>query len=49
MSEKVNPCDYSYRCKEYAEEGSKKCEMCEDSIPKRSLFKPKKVKWLAWA
>ena len=39
---KVNPCDSSYLCKEYAEKGIKICEQCENSTPKKSLFKPKK-------
>lgn len=41
MSNKVNSCGSSYLCKEYAEKGSKICEKCEHSTPKKSLFKPK--------
>ncbi len=43
MSGIVNTCAKAYLCKEYAEKGITKCEKCTDSIPKKSLFKPKKV------
>lgn len=38
----VLPCSESYNCIEYDKKGTKQCEQCEYSTPKKSMFKPKK-------
>ena len=42
MGEEIMACNHSFECIEYAEGGIDKCKECECSIPKKSLFKPKK-------
>jgi len=34
-------CNEWHKCKEYDKDGIKKCEKCEYSTSKKSMFKPK--------